>query len=397
MVREGRDGKRYGENELDPLLWRDSEFLMSGESNRLLVAALAAVEALPDAEIRRCSPAQRALVQNRVWAVFDHLALRGQWRSEAAPLPRELLRTLAVTMEKLALDAHEIAAIPDPLPAAAASKGWPATPTDKGGPEIFLPRDIAMANGAWARLARANGETIAPFHVRAFGGRSWFTLQVRFPMNAPKVADYFRQLAEVSIPWIMKSNWNQPQLSRDVPDLPVGTEVALIRRLAVIDREGKWHSTPLTLSVQLRHYWVTTSADYEKLPRGANGIPIGHQSFAEFELEPDGFVRGKVGEMRAVAPDERQFNFFFAHSFDQVDGAGALPSFKVGPQDVTLRSCIICHGQRGLASFNSLFFLNHTVPLTKLEAANANREEEATANWKRSQAEWGMLQAFWPP
>src|SRR5476651_1112342 len=69
MVREARDGKRYGENEIDPLLWDDSEYFLDGESRRRLLVALRDVTNLNDNEVRRCAPSQRALVQNRVWTV----------------------------------------------------------------------------------------------------------------------------------------------------------------------------------------------------------------------------------------------------------------------------------------------------------------------------------------
>jgi hypothetical protein len=93
MVREGSHGKRYGENEIDPLLWSDSDYFLSGESRRRLLVALTEVTNLPDAEVQRCAPAQRALVQNRVWTVFDHVwqDTNDVWKRTAnAGLDREL-------------------------------------------------------------------------------------------------------------------------------------------------------------------------------------------------------------------------------------------------------------------------------------------------------------------
>lgn len=394
MVRAGRDGKTYGEHEVDPLLWPDSTYFLSGESRHRLVGALDAVNQLADADVRRCPPAQRALAQNRAWTVFDYVAATREREHRA--VYRELLRALAATMAKLALDEKEIAAIPDPLVAAAKSARWPVAPKGRERVEVFLPPELAREDGAWTTLVHESGEVMAPNHARTFGGRSVFTVRVRFPAQGPNVADYFQRVAAIPVPWVaMANDVMSLALSPDVPALPVDTEVALIRRVAVIDREGRWRATPLTLSVQLRHYWVTTRDAYPK-SLGADGQPAGVQSFAKFELDPAPLARGGMGELRALTADEKGFGFFFAHSFDQVDGAGGFPGFEAGPHHETMRACFQCHSQAGLGSFNSLGFFTRAVPLPRLVTAEEGREVAATENWKTVRVEWGMLQAFWP-
>jgi hypothetical protein len=402
MVREARDGKHYGENEVDPLLWSDSNYFLGGESRRRLLIALKEVTNLADSEVRHCAPTQRALVQNRVWTVFDHV-----WNHATGAEPdRELLAALARAVSKLALDVPEIASIADPLVNAAASGRWPAAPTREGGADIFLPPDVVAARGGWVSLAREDErEPTAKNHVTAFGGRSLFLLRAKFPAGAPTPEAYFKAVADVVLPWTPDGRGGThlspefgTQLSPELPPLPVGAEFALVRKLAVVGRDGRWHVTPLTLTIQLRRYRATDRATFEKLisadpDRGFKRM----QSFAEFELETEAVGRGESGKMRAVTADEKRFMIFMAFDFDQVGGGSTqVPGFKTGPQDVPMQSCATCHTGLGLGSVNSLSFFTRETPLAHLAAPGEEREANSTSRWKEGRAEWGALKVFWP-
>jgi hypothetical protein len=393
MIRTGADGKTYGENEVDPLLWSSSKYFLSGESRARLLRALAAVSSLADAELGRCAPAQRALVQNRVWTVFDHVRMHTGGRSQ---VDRDYLKAMATAMVKLALDEREIASIPDPLALAAASGQWPAAPTGTGGADIFLPPDIVTAKGRWEELVRERGEPIAPNHVSQSGGRSLFSLLARFPDGATPPRDYFKAVTEFPLPWVRDEIFGA-RLSPDLPPLPVGAEFALIRRLAVVGRDGLWHATPLTLTIQLRHYRVTTREAFETLrATESDTFRMRLQSFAEFELETTGIAEGRSGRMRAVGPGDKKFMVFFSHGIDQVGGMpGRALDFQVGPSFGRMKMCANCHAGIGLGSINTLLFPTGAMPLSSLVSPDEKRESAAGAHWKESRVEWGTLQAFW--
>ncbi len=399
MVRIAPDGKIYGENEIDPLVWSGSDYFLRGRSRTQLLAALEALNSLSDADLRRCSPVQRALVQNRVWTVFDHVWLHtGE--------DREYLQTLMRAMVKLALDRNEIETITDPLAAAASSGRWPAQPAAPGGPDVFLPREIATADGPWMTLGRDEGELVAKYHATQFHGRSLFSLRVRFPEGELTPATYFKTVADFPNAWLSE-DVRERKLNPTLPELPVGAEFALIRRLAVVDRAGCWRATALTLSVQLRRYRVTNREALDKLRALASPSDSEFfrrlQSFAEFELETGAVAASQPGRLMAIHPADKRFMFFFAHDFDQVDSRGrAVSDFQSGPQNTPMRFCANCHAGLGLGSVNTLIFpsfpSSQVPPLTlaRLTPHEIADEADKAASWKTQQAEWSALQALWP-
>lgn len=388
MLRTGGDGKTYGRNEVDPLIWSGSDYFTRGASRDRLRTALATVDAMSDAEIRRCSPAQRALVQNRVWTVLDHIVRRQQRPDDN----RDLLRTLAKVMGKLALTDHDLGSIVDPLHEAMTGGKYPAEPAEEGGPTIFLPRDLGQV------LTRERGGPTARNHLQTFGGRSSFVASVKMPADGPSPEVYFKSVAEFPLPWSMSDAQNLG-LNRGVPALLAGTTVALVRRLAVVGRDGRWRVTPLTLSVQVRRYHVTDWPTVEKRRAARTDGTTGHlQSFAQFVLETEGIGAGGPGSLRPIEASEKRFEFLFAHDFDQVDESGDrhFPNFVPGPQHQPLQICAMCHGGVGLQSINTLTFAENSVPIARLIPTEPGRGAEFDAYWKESRVEWGALMALWP-
>src|SRR5688500_3313816 len=129
----GSNSMTYGRYEVGPLHSLVSHSFIQGAGRDLLRTALAAVHALSDAEISRCPAAQRALVQNRVWTVFDHIVRRQKRHDEN----RALLQALANVMAKLALTARERDSMEDPLQKAMTGGKFPVAPGGEGGPAIF--------------------------------------------------------------------------------------------------------------------------------------------------------------------------------------------------------------------------------------------------------------------
>ena len=406
MLRKGPDGKVNGAGETDPLLWEGSVYFLSGESRARLEAGVKAVEGLTDEQVRSCPAAQRVLLQNRLWAVFDYLFGHfsqigdGPENGMLVQDNRRLLKSLAEVMAKLALDDGEIKAMSDSLIAASSSGRWPAQPDAEGGPGIYLPPDLGTSNGRWTTLVRSSGDPIAPGHLRDFGGRSIFTVLARFPDGALTAEAYFKAVAEFSLPWLLDVNSSRPdgmpsfRLNPDLPAFPAGTQFALIRRLQVVDRQGRIRPTPLTLTVQLRLYHLT---------KELNGLSqTKAQSVAEFRLETDGVAAGQPPRLRPVTLEERVYSFFQVMGGDQVDGSYAgrtFPNWNPGPRSTALVTCYSCHGT-GLGSINSLvgfrqppFRLGPLVPEASRESYD---EAYSAASWKMQQADWGALEALWP-
>jgi hypothetical protein len=398
MLRPSPDGTVQGADETDPLVWYGTKYFLSGESRARLTAAADAVANLPAKEVERCPPAQRALVQNRLWALFDFVeAHLGTTLDD-----QTFLRALARAMAHLALSGQELASISDPLGEAARSGRWPSRAKPEGGADIYLPRDLALSSGPWVILGRADGKLTAPLHSRYFGARSTFEVLARFPDGNPTVLAYFKTVSEESTPWISTSKrdaFGHPlfQLNPSMPELPRGAQFALVRTLLVVDRNASIRPTSLVLTAQLRTY-LSNERAHPAITMGDRMIPspTQPQSLAEFTLATDTVAAGEMPRLRAITPDERRFNFFFDFGIDQVE---RIPEKE---REVTLRQCLQCHSASGLLSINSTTgteggaSLADPVPFAHLVAEPRGTEGRRAAEDKMSQSDWKTLLSFWP-
>jgi len=399
MLRPSPDGTVQGADETDPLVWGGTQYFLAGESLARLIAGADAVANLPAQEVSRCPPAQRALVQNRLWALFDFLDAHLGKNREDEPY----LRGLAKAMAKLALTDQELASIPDPLGEAARSGQWPLRPSPESGADIFLPEDLARGSGPWVALGRADGNPVAPLHLRFFGARSAFEIRARFPDGGPSVPAYFKIVSEEPTPWISTSKrdaFGHPlfRLNPSMPELPRGAQFVLVRTLLVVDRDARVRTTPLVLTAQFRMYWANEPA------HGATNVggrmipsPIQPQSLSEFTLATDAVAAGEPPRLRAIAPDEGRFTFFFDMGIDQVK---SVPQKN---RNAPLRACLQCHGGPGLLSINSTlgtegsaFSPGKAVPFAHLVAEPAGTEGRRAAAGKLTQPDWKALLSFWP-
>lgn len=271
------------------------------------------------------------------------------------------------------------------------------------------PRIWVRSGGRWINLIRADGEPIAPEHLRGSGGRSCFLVSARFPDKGPTVENYFKTVADFPVPWLPGERDPRPdgtlefRLNPALPSFPAGSLFALIRKLQVVDRQGRVRTTPLTLSVQLRYYRIVQSTAEAERPKTISDIRK-RQSFAEFRLETDVVARGGAPRLRAVTAAEKDYLFFLDVGTDQIDGSPAehfLPNFTSAPRNVSLESCYNCHPGLGLSSINSAVgFRNPPFPLSPLIPDDSNRngvhETDLATIWKMRRASWGVLVAFWP-
>jgi len=108
-VRVTADGREVGEDELDPLLWLSTKYLVTGSSHKR------AIELLDEflrtrAERLVSDPVKRAVFQHDLWKVFDWLAIPGGERDAAR---RALGSRLAKVMRRVALTRDQIERLPD--------------------------------------------------------------------------------------------------------------------------------------------------------------------------------------------------------------------------------------------------------------------------------------------
>jgi hypothetical protein len=320
--------------ELDAFLWPNrSTYLRLGQPHRKALAVLDEFLAKDGEKLVR-EPTKRAFLQRDLWAVFDWTR---SWHMDRPG--RNLRARLARVLQRLALSPEEIKALPDNFAAVAATKkvaGFPADLWDTRGPWVLIGDDNKNTNGA---------RTLTPVHDSFFGGRSAFLVLVRAGAGRDQTIKYVRQ-----------SN----DKGKSSP-----TQVALVRRMLLIDKEGRIRLTPITESVRMR----------------------GDSAEQEFKLDRKDFLAGKTKQSirRVTADDRERAEIVFLGA-----NAGDRPA-------LILKSCFHCH-QGGDMNILTQNFSARVGPMRarpRLIESTLDDEIAKGIRWKYDQFMWGKLQGLW--
>jgi len=108
--RSGPDGKHYGFDELDILYWNSTTNLLGGVSHQQATNILDEFINSHGEKLIQ-DPLKKALLQRDLWALFDWTA--GGRKSNHQVEQKELLKRLAIAIQRLELTTNEIASLPD--------------------------------------------------------------------------------------------------------------------------------------------------------------------------------------------------------------------------------------------------------------------------------------------
>ena len=396
FARVAPEGTVYGLDELDVLYWYGTEHLLTEPSHS---AALRALDRFIQSHEERLirDPFKRTLLQRDLWELFDWAAMPGQ---TTYPAQRAALEgRLATVIRRLALTDAEIAALPDNYAMAA--------------PNPDLPRDLFAPDGGWI-TARSNDSdfgSLASRHTAAFNGHSVFLVMVRLPQGRLKAVDYLNSLRDFEGPLVyarQQMDTRRLVLNPDVPQFPTGTEWALVRRLCVIDGQGRIRPTSLVESIQLRRY---DSIEPLRVNPDGSSAGSGRPAQQMFEFDMD---RRHDGALKALVIGDVDFQFVHLMSqggdpFELAFRNERTPN-PTSVRRAALATCYECHASAGIlsvASFNRERFSPQTVQ--RLQATtelppqiaqsytpppNEQLETEATVLWKYRQFDWGLLQGL---
>jgi hypothetical protein len=356
--RTTQDGTEYGFDELDPLLWFDTTYLLEEPSHQQTIQVLDEFLST-DAETLIHDSLRRAMFQRDLWAVFDWLASQ----DEPYSFQRRALQTrLAQIIRRVALSKEEIASLPDNYALEVAAHTHPAHVSVDDPEAAFLPADVFQPDGAWVPLGREGGP-VAMTHTEAapFFGRSVFLVFARFPEGRSGTLRFIESLNH-------EKN----------PVTTTGSEVALVRRMLLIDDQGDLVLSPLVETIQIRHF----------APR---------QHFHEFELNRTRLLKSIQGG--GLVPNDAFFMLFMSHG-DVFENPN-IPTRQAAIPDI----CMACHFESttmfdsgntaSIISYSRQSFRlpDQTQPVlfpTTLEA-----EAETVIQWKRSHATWSRLATLW--
>jgi hypothetical protein len=395
-LRVAHDGREYGSDELDPLLWDTTRHLLGGSAHS---EALNCLDEFLDTRAERMisDPLKRALLQRDLWAIFDWTAQRSSTSSKDL---RELQYRLAKAMRRLSLTGRQIGTLPATYDAAVAARAF-ATYYDPSRPEVvFLPPDLFEPGGPWIQLSIERGGMVAPAHINAFSGRSVFQVFISLPQGRKATFAYLRRLSEFPKPWIRnRRNVADVLPNPGLPQFPVGTRLALVRRMVVIDEKGNLTPTSIIESVQVRvHRTIPV-----EIPAGFDtdrNEARASLDVYEFRLSRAKLFSGDSGGLRAVAPAEKEFPLFQSHGTDLFDIQEAGRESIERQLRPVLGSCSSCHFRPGIHSV-----LSRTPDITLLRVRDVRRnlihssdpayESNITREWKQTQVSWRLLRELW--
>ena len=377
-VRHTGDGRQYGGDELDPYLWEQTKYLLSGFSHD---EALRLLDEFLEQHSERVvtDPLKRALFQRDLLAVYDWLSLS----RDEQPQDRSALRKrVAEIVLRLALSEDQVRKLPDNYEDAVRAHVFPATydPADPQHP--FLPADLFDPKGSWVCLGEQQGRPVASDHLEFFDGRSIFLVFFQVPGGRGKTLEYLAKLRNVPKTW--GANPDLLPYFRDgqaaglvpypePPQFPIGTRMALVRQIVLIDSDGNPTRTKLTESVQMRVY--------RAIHFDLGGTGTRSQDFFEFTISREGLFSGHTGGLRAIAPGEKEFGFFHTHGTDVFESEGEKPESEEG---IVLLTCSSCHEFAGIHSFISYsrhrFGAGASTP-PKLTESNPDRGAAVQIGW----------------
>lgn len=362
-VRTSIDGRAYGAENVDPLLWRTTQHLLTGKSHR---DALAVLDEFLTSHAERLitDPVRRAVFQHDLWRVFDWADEVSVGWTNGAPA-RELQVRLAQAMRRVALTRAEIDRLPGNL--------------------AF--RNLFEMRGPWVCVF-PRGDSPAESAHAGFFSESTFLVFIQLPGGRERTLAYLKELNAYPEPIVARQNMlaDNPR----IPQFPSGTRTALVRQMMTIDTSGEIVPTDIIESVQTRLYRIVS----------ADVLKNDERDEAEFDLRREDLFARKNGGLSQLGSNDERFPVFMTHDEDPFEQPKSL-SGPIEPQ-VVLRTCSACHGASGIHSVCTYMcnahrpqiysFLSDVVGLFEPKPDQQRRGYIAA---KQSRHDFGFLEGLW--
>jgi hypothetical protein len=405
LVRQDRHGQAYGEDSLDPPLWMETEHLLAKPSHQRAIQELDEFLGT-HAETLVHDRLKRVMLQRDLWTIFDWTVR--QYSANKHPRydkeKQDLQVRLAEALRRLALSPDEIKSLPDNYAQAVASGTFAKEYDSAQRERVFLPPDLFDPHGPWVCInpSPESDTGVTPMHLINFSGRSGFLVFVRLPEGRKATYEYFQKLWNFPQPYVQGPTFaaDQALVNPDLPSFPPGTEVALVRRMAVFDNQGNLAASSITESVQIRVYDAITGTEERNFGNGniADILKNTGQVFYEVKLSRPLLFSGRNGGLRAVGRAEKELPTFQQQGDDLIEEFQGQSGRRSNPM-VELQTCAWCHSGGGVRSLNSRASLLRPNRMQQ-EPRDPNYgpiywDDGTTIAWKQNRFDWGLLNGYW--
>jgi hypothetical protein len=375
FIRVAEDGARYGADSVDILYWIGTKNLLEGASHEKTTKLLNEfIDAKAAALIQ--DPWKRALLQSRCWALFDWSTRKFSFDEKTRDACTDVQSRLAIIIRQVALSRDQIERLPNNL---------------KDNHELSA---LADAKSDWINIYVPDDELTAQAHIRYFGARSAFTVMFRHADGRSAATNYLAQLRAFSPVWIERTNSDFQRMDQvlnpSLPQFPAKSQWALLRRMCVIDTEGKIRTTPIVETAQLR--------TFNKVP-ASKGVQL-YEDLKDSQRMQEFNMRASDAALVEVSATDKSFTHFFSKGFDGFEqGWNNEAPNPAKMQRTTLNSCHECHGnKRGIISvhtFTRAFSREATMATPQIESADDwKNDADRSIRWKEQQYSWGLLQGL---
>jgi len=338
-----RDGSRQikrfeGGDYIDFLAWGGSEYWSRLATTQRLNTLLDEFLEEGGADLVD-APLKRAVLLRDLWAAYDFFVGQNMRRIgalEARQRRDEICNKLARVIQSLALPKQTIESLPDNY-AAAIRSGAFASQQDFAANDDYLPPELLTNPDRWVEVDFHQPnihedlyDRFITLHARAYRGRSYFRIFYRFPDGRDSLAKYLSRLDKEGVDWRQAAQDGFILLKKDAPQIPVGTEVALVQFMMTLDTELR--PTPTKIVESLRHR-TYRNIDGSSTPPTNTGVGMHVREYtSKRRLLFDRLKRGGL----AREPDELPI-------YRVIFQPANAPDWGTDKRKVLFQQCADCH------------------------------------------------------
>ncbi len=300
-------------------------------------------------------PLRRSLLLRDMWAAYDYFIGQNIYRkgtvSERAT--REVLcRKLARVIRSLTLPNQAIHMLPDTYAKALASGRFNTT-VPLNPQHNYLPAGLLTKPDEWVEIDFFQPDIhedlsnrFITLHTRSYRARSYFRIFYRFPEGRPQLVRYLKLLDKEGVNWKQAAQNGFITLKEDAPQIPVGTEVALVQFMMTLNQDLQPTPTKIVESIRMRSY-VSTDGSEKEVTNTGHGMNVMEYTLKRQLL----FDNLRAGGLRREPDNEELYRVIFQGDRN--------PDWGHDGRMVLFQQCVNCHmspkaNRTGVHSFASI-------------------------------------------